>query len=72
MNWQRVILGGLVAGMLINLIETACSWQKVGRLPYGAEQSSHCRESDCCVLYLGLCLLGAAICSTSNIAFADS
>jgi hypothetical protein len=37
MNWQWVILGGLVVGMLINLIEFFLNGvvlgQKAGRLP---------------------------------------
>jgi hypothetical protein len=62
MNWQRVILGGLVAGMLINLIEfflngvfLAKDWQAA---MMALNRPPIVGESDCCVLYLELCPLG--------------
>ena len=75
MNWQWVILGGLVVGMLINHIEfflhgvfLAKGWQAAMM----ALNRPPIVESQTAVFFIwSFILLGAAICSTSNIAFAD-
>jgi len=60
-NWGRVILGGLVAGMLINVVEfllndvgLAKDWEGA-ILALGTADS---QQSACSVLYLGLYTLG--------------